>query len=320
MFRRARYSMGLAAIAAIGPACNSFGEFDADVAQVELGVDAPLEAVTHDHAFERIYVVSPSGVVVDDVGNRWNLPGALHDVIDVEGDLEDVEVAPRLIVVGADGFVASARHPEGAAIEFEVEDVGTDADLWAVAAERDKQLRIVIVGDDVLIAGTEDEHGKLIWTHPPAPSDGWGPLRDVSLTAGCAVGQAGRMLCTSDDVFDGWDVIELDTDVNLNSFCAYSSGDVVGDSGTMVTYDGQAWRVVRLQPGVDLLACTLLHVQPLLVGANQTIYTVDDLQGLDPLHELDWQPRALDPQVGTMLVGENGRAGRLYQSDGLVLH
>src|SRR5690606_14524481 len=124
--------------------------------------------------------VGSGGLVIDDLGNRWELPATLRDVIDVDGDSNIAGTLvrePRLIVVGDNGFVAVAAHPDGAEIGFDVEMVGTDADLWAVTAMRNSKFFAIVAGDDVLIVGREDEHGELVWTHPPAPPDGWGRLR-----------------------------------------------------------------------------------------------------------------------------------------------
>src|SRR5690606_34602520 len=90
----------------LGAGCNRFGEFDIDVEPIELGVAVRLEAVTFDYQRERLYIVGSGGLVVDDLGNRWELPATLRDVIDVEGDYNDESLAPRLIVVGSGGFVA----------------------------------------------------------------------------------------------------------------------------------------------------------------------------------------------------------------------
>jgi len=174
------------------------------------------------------------------------------------------------------------------------------------------QLRVAVVGDDALIVATEDDLGELVWTHPPAPLDGWGSLRDISLDLGCAIGQAGRMLCTSGDISDGWQVVELDTNANLNSFCAFYPNNAVGDAGTFVSYDGDSWTVVPVEPAIDLIACTNIFVDPVLVGGDRTIYTIDSTRRLEPLVKLDWQPRAIEPKLGTVLVGDAGRAGALY--------
>ena len=139
------------------------------------------------------------------------------------------------------------------------------------------------------------------------------------LDLGCAIGLSGRMLCTSGDVFDGWQVVDLDTNEDLNSFCAFYSSYIVGDAGTIVAYDGDGWTAGRQEPAIDLIGCTEAFVHPVIVGGDRTLYTIDHAGELEPLLELDWQPRALDPQGGTILVGDEGRAGSLHQADGLVL-
>jgi hypothetical protein len=308
MLRRTHWSLWLLLL---GAGCSPLGDFAIAIDPIELGVAAQLEAVTLDHRQDRLYIVGSGGLVIDDLGNQWELPATLRDVTHVEGDDRYPSRPPRLIVVGADGFLASAPNPDDAALEFEVEAVGTQADLWAVAADRGKELRVAVVGDDVLIVGTEDDLGELVWTHPPAPPDGWGSLRDVDLDLGCAIGQAGRMLCTSGDISDGWQVVELDTNENLNSFCAFYPSNAVGDAGTLVSYDGDGWTVVRVEPAIDLIACTEIFVDPVIVGGDRTIYTISSTRELEPLVKLDWQPRALEPHLGTVLVGDTGRAGVL---------
>lgn len=310
MLGRQRASIGLATLVVGGLACSD-GEFDVDVEPIELGVVVRLEAVTY---WGKFYAIGSGGLVIDELGNRWDLPATLHDVIEVASH----GVTPRLLVVGSKGFVASARFQDGEPLEFELEDAGTDADLWAVAVDQGA-FRVVIVGDEVLIVGTEDEQGDLMWMHPPAPPGGWGRLRDVNLDARCAIGQEGRMVCTSGDVFDGWKVVELGTKANLNSFCSHNPRDIVGDAGTILTRDGDGWELATLHSSVDLVACTLFFVHPLIVGADRTLYTIDHDQRLEPLLELDWQPRALDPQFGVILVGDGGRAGYLDQSQGTRL-
>jgi hypothetical protein len=313
----------LIAILALGSACNRSDEFDVDVEPIELDVDVRLEAVMSFDGYERFYAVGSGGLVIDHDGNRWELPASLHDVIVVEGDY-DIGGEPvadsRLIVVGDDGYVAVARHPYEGELEFEIEDIGTDANLRAIAADRSPGFQAVIVGDDTLVVGRENQQGELVWTHPVPPLDGWGMLRDVSLDGVCAVGEAGRMVCMREGEPDQWEVIELDTDVNLNSFCAYHHRDVVGDDGVIVTSGNDGWEAVQFEPRVDMLACTLIWVDSVIVGADKTIYWINFDRELEPLLELDWQPRALDPVFGYVLVGDKGRAGYLYQSEGFILH
>jgi hypothetical protein len=297
----------LIAVVVLASGCHPFGEWEAQLDPIELGVDVRLDAVTSDN--DRLYMIGAGGLVLDDRGNQSPLPATLRDIIFVGGDTNSDS---RLIVVGAEGYVATARNSD---LEFEVEAVGTEAELWAVAAVRDLAFRVVIVGDDALIVGREDEQGELVWTHPEAPPDGWGMLRDVSLDAGCAIGQAGRMVCTSDDL-ETWELVELDTDANLNSFCAYYSRDVVGDAGTLLSWTGDGWAVMQLQPSVDMLACTRFFYYHVIVGADRTIYQLN--RELEPLLELDWQPRAVDPLLGTVIVGDDGHAGNFSIITGLV--
>lgn len=334
MFGRGRCVAGLVAIVVVGPACNSLEDFYVELDPIELGVDVRLEAATWDHYHERLYIVGSGGLVIDDLGNQWELPGTLRDVIDVAGETEyggEVIRDPRLIVVGAGGFVATALHSGDDEIEFEfvLEDVGTDADLWAVTGARDPEFFGVIAGDDALIVGREDEQGELVWTQPEAPPGGWGQLRDLGSPGKllgisarddgvCALGLAGRMLCSTDNL-ETWAPVELDTDANLTSFCGGYSKYAVGEAGTLLSWEyDSGWTTLATKPAIDLIACMFTYPTHLMVvGADRTIYEIGNELELEPTHKLDWQPRATDPQFGITLVGDNGRAVRL-EAGGLI--
>jgi hypothetical protein len=128
-------------------------------------------------------------------------------------------------------------------------------------------------------------------------------------------------VCATNDELDHWEIVELDTDANLNSFCSWSGMVAVGDGGVFVTRDNPGYRAFTVQPPVDMLACTNWFYDAVVVGADRTIYQLDPIyhQTLETRVELDWQPRAVDPQFGAMLVGDNGRAGYLKQTAGIRL-
>ena len=299
-----RAGVGVSVLLLLSTGCNPIdSQWQAHVQAIDFGVDVRLDAVTYDG--RTAFAVGSGGVVASDLGQRWELPATLRDVTTVEP-----QSGPRLLVVGMDGFAATIS-PTG--VEFELVDVGTDADLWGVTGARfGSSLHAIIVGDDALIVGREHQ-GEITWSQPPAPPDGWGRLRAVHSALSepiCALGDAGRMVCMTDDP-DTWEVQALATDANLTGFCAgMGLRYVVGEGGTLLTRDqDDSWRVLHTKPAIDLVACTTAFYWPLLIGSDRTIYELDDDLSLDPLLELDWQPRAIDPTYGIAMVGDRGRAG-----------
>lgn len=319
--RATAFSAALALLAS-GCGLGLDDEWTAELEPVDMGVDVRLEAVTWDIRTEHLFAVGSGGVVVDDLGHRWDLPGTLRDVIVTGGDKRPT----RLIVVGDHGFVAIAKIDGDVVGEFEVVDVGTQNNLHAVIGGRHSDYQdTLIVGDDTLIMASEGEQGELVWTHPPAPPDGWGKLRDVSFPSGlsstpCALGKAGRMLCAHEVALDEWvwEVVPLDTDANLTSFCGGHGFYAVGEDGVLLAGDiYDDWIVVELDPAIDFVGCTSMFYYPVLVGSDRTIYTWQ-FDELDPLVTLDWEPRGADPSWGTAIVGDSGHAGIFHITSGII--
>jgi hypothetical protein len=301
-------------------ACSD-GEWTASVDEIDFDVEAQLVAVTRGFGLETLYVAGVDGTVVSSEGCRWELQAPLHDLIYVHG-VQDVKLDSRLIAVGDDGLVAVMRQPQACGAELALDHVGPGAELLAVAAYHDDLgLVVVAVGDDILVVGREDALGDLVWSEPTPPVDGWGQLRDVGTPTNlpgaafsgdqlCALGAAGRLLCTSD--LSNWDVVALSTDANLNGFCVGPQSLVVGDEGTLISQTThEEWHVRQFKLDIDFIACTSAYHDPIVIASDRRIYVVGPDENLKTLLDLDWQPRAFDRELGTVMVGDAGRAGHL---------
>lgn len=222
------------------------------------------------------------------------------------------------MVVGDEGYIAlSDGLLSGDALDFEVQATPTSADLWAVSGECTKngELLATVVGDGVLLLGTGTPEAGYEWFEPTPPSGGWGRLRDVGPMRDhtCAIGDAGRVVCSANHSL--WEPVELDTSADLTSLCRPGGGlyFAVGEAGTLVTgLEPNALSASALEPAVDLVACSMQAPHdPAFVGAERRVYVFDAELELRVSAELDWQPRALDPQEGRFLAGDQGRVGTL---------
>lgn len=292
--------IGLVGVALALGSCG-LDELEIEVVEMDFGTQTTLEAVvTADYQGEDAHFAVGGTELVNEHGGRWTAPVALHGVAAIDFS--------RLVVVGEQGYVATAELGEGE-LELQPELVDTQADLWAVHV--DHGLEVVVVGDEVLLVGREGELGERVWTEPPAPAGGWGRLRDIgSLQTRdgdwlCAVGEPGRVVCSVDDL-DSWTASELGSEITLAGFCPPNWWVMVGEDGTSAIEDQDGgWKLRDKVPGVDLLGCTTGFYDPLYIGADRRIY---DSWG-EVMVELDWQPRAVEPTLGFVIVGEGGRGG-----------
>ena len=302
-------------------ACSN--QFDVEIAVEAItlspAVDVRLEAVT---AETGLYVIASGGVVIGQGRGAWDLDHQLHDIVDVahpcNGD-------GYLVVVGDEGYIAlSDNLLADGPLEFEVQTTPSEADLWAVTGQcQNHDFAAVAAGDEILLVGRGDPQTGYEWIEPTPPPDGWGRLRDVGQSAYatvpmCAVGDAGRVICSED--LEVWERVELDTSENLTALCAGRNlAFAVGEAGTLVWAGQDRFEVEQLQPAIDLLGCSTDLYYLVVIGNDRTVYLdtyIDD--ELEPHVELDWQPRALDPQLGQILVGDRGNAGRVEVVSGLI--
>lgn len=281
-------------------ALSACGWPEPQIREVDLAVAVDLHGVVYG---DGLFAVGAGGVVVHEAGMQWEFGG-----VDLRGIDVFLTHRPNVAVVGDAGFVAFGAGDELEQIEWVELDAGTNADLRAVVILDMDPAQLLIVGEGVVLRGTEVAPGVFEWLEPLAPDGSWGALRALHLDPIPAfgapnqgrelllVGDEGRLL-TSDIDAMVWVAHELDTDADL--LCASARG-AYGERGTWARPQDQGWAAVEIDPTIDYVACG----GDLLVSSDRRVHDLDTGSTLS----FDWQPHAVDT-MGIYLVGEAGHAG-----------
>jgi hypothetical protein len=220
---------------------------------IDIGVSADLNAVAHLQDAEFLYLAVGSGGTVvawadDYIGHvtkkSWTIPGD----VELRGALSRPFGESHEWWVIGDGGFAAVTDDRGET--WSTVDVGTTADLHAIL-EVDE--RLVVVGD----AGVRVLESDGTWIEPPAPTDGWGQLRDVALGESterlCAVGLGGLIL-TANGPTDDWVAEDSGTSADLFAVGEFLEERLIGATGATGTVvvrdvDSSEWR--SLDSGIE---------------------------------------------------------------------
>ncbi|KIG11888.1 hypothetical protein DB30_02313 [Enhygromyxa salina] len=275
-------------------ACYPWGR--AGISEIDVGVDVRVDAIIF--VPERnggLFAAVSGGAVVDHDGQRW-------DLSDHALRASSTDDLGRYWVCGDHGYLAFTDIDPAQAVEptwFPVT-TGDERDLYAIVADTD---HVVVVGDEVLLVGTETD-GAWEWSEPPVPSEGWGRLRGVSQLGSddakvfLAVGHNGRALLSPEGA-DTWTPVDgLDPDIDFNHLCGNLA---LGDDLVRAWWTADGWSIASGDGDADFVGCGGGFV----LSSDRWISEFGD-KGLERLYRLPWQPRAIDQRFGLLVGGDSG--------------